>query len=356
MKPDVRGNDTRSSQRSSPAASSVPRSSRDSTVDGLVFALALDGKGGARSVGWREVRAWQPGAGVLWVHLDRKGAESQRYLRQQSGLPQIAIEELLSDVSRPGLLELEGGALLNLRGVNTNAGSAPEDMVRLMLWVENARLITSRHRRVAAAQDVRGTLTDPAAQGPADVGGIVLLLAERLLDRLAPVIEATQASMEELEVERAGEGRRQQRLELMQLRQRTNKLRRWAGPQQEVITRMVTDRALPFDRGQRQLLAREADRVTRYVEDLTDLRDRASAKHDELSQAQAEDTSRMMFILSVAAAIFLPLTLLTELAGVDAAGIAGREQSLPFLVVVVALMVIGIAMAAVFWRLRHRYL
>lgn len=290
------------------------------------------------------------------MHLDRKGAESQRYLREKSGLPPIAVEELTSDVSRPGLLELDGGAPLNLRGVNTNPGSAPEDMVRLMMWIEGGRLITSRHRRVAAVQDVRAALTDASVPGPRDVGDIVLRLAELLLDRLGPVIEEAQASMEALESARAGEGRRQQRHELIELRQRTSKLHRWVGPQQEVITRMVTDPALPFDDGQRQRLAREAERVTRFLEDLTDLRDRAAAQHDAISQAQAEDTSRMMFILSVAAAIFLPLSLLVELVGVDAGGIAGREQSLPFLAVVVTLVAIGIGLAAVFWRIRHRYL
>ena len=45
--------------------------------DGLICAYALDGQGGGREVGWPEIRAWQPGDGLLWVHLDRTGHESR---------------------------------------------------------------------------------------------------------------------------------------------------------------------------------------------------------------------------------------------------------------------------------------
>lgn len=140
------------------------------------------------------------------------------------------------------------------------------------------------------------------------------------------------------------------------LRRRTNKLRRWVGPQQGVITRMATDEGLFFDDAQRVRLSHEANRITRYVEDLTDLRDRASDKHGEISQAQSEDMSRMMYVLSVVAAIFLPLTLITELVGVDFRGIAGREQSLAFDIVVIGLIVLGLALGAFFWRSRRRFL
>ena len=161
--------------------------------------------------------------------------------------------------------------------------------------------------------------------------------------------------MDDLDGQVAAEGRREQRLELADLRRRTNKLRRWVGPQQAVLTRMATDEGLFFDDDKRVRLSHEANRITRFVEGLTDLRDRASAKHDEISQAQSEDMSRMMYVLSVAAAIFLPLTLLTELVGVDFDAIAGREQSLPFDIFLVVLVAIGMALAAFFWRARSRF-
>ena len=264
------------------------------------------------------------------------------------------VKELLADASRPSIMPLADGTLINLRGVNTNPGAEPEDMVWVQMWLEPGRLITSRHRKVAAVQDIREALA-ARAHGPVNVGDIAIRLAERLLDRMEPVISELEELMEDLDLRAPADGRKKQRLELVDLRRRTNKLRRWVGPQQSVITRMSTDKSLLFDEQQRVRLSHEANRVTRYVEDLTDLRDRASAKHDEISQAQSEDMSRMMYVLSVAAAIFLPLTLLTELVGVDFDGIAGREQSLPFDLFVIVLVALGLGLATFFWRARSRF-
>lgn len=209
-------------------------------MNGLVAAQLLDGTGGARTVGWRDIRDWGPERGALWIHLDRHGHEARRWLREKSGLDEVVVKELLADASRPSLIPLEEGTLINLRGVNTNPEAEPEDMVWVQMWVEPQRLITSRHRKVAAVQDIREALA-AHAHGPVNVGDIVIRLAERLLDRMDPVITELEEAMEELDSRTAAEGRREQRLELVDLRRRTNKLRRWVGPQQGVITRMATD-------------------------------------------------------------------------------------------------------------------
>lgn len=331
------------------------RPDRHTSVNGLVAAQMLDGSGHARSVGWKEIRAWEPAQGTLWVHLDRKGAESRRWLLEKSDLEGVVIEELLADASRPSLIPLDEGTLINLRGVNTNPGAEPEDMVWVQMWVEQDRIVSSRHRHVAAVQDIREALSDRGAAGPRDVGDVVIRLAERLLDRMGPLIADLEDVMEQLDTQRAADGRREQRLELVDLRRRTNKLRRWVGPQQEVMLRLATERSQLFNDSQRLQLSHEANRITRYVEDLTDLRDRASDKHDEISQEQSEDMSRTMYVLSVVAAVFLPLALLVELVALDYRGIAGREQSLPFDIVLIGIVALGIGLAAFFWRSRRRF-
>ena len=106
-------------------------------ADGLVCAYILDGTGNARTIGWDEIQARQPGSpGALWVHIDRAGAEAKRWLEQDSGVDDVVVEQLLADVSRPRL-QLHGeGLLVNLRGVNLNPGADPEDMVSVKIWAD----------------------------------------------------------------------------------------------------------------------------------------------------------------------------------------------------------------------------
>ena len=41
-----------------------------SEADGVVFALLLDGAGGASEIQGDAVRLWKPDDGVLWLHMD----------------------------------------------------------------------------------------------------------------------------------------------------------------------------------------------------------------------------------------------------------------------------------------------
>jgi zinc transporter len=56
-------------------------------------------------------------------------------------------------------------------------------------------------------------------------------------------------------------------------------------------------------------------RVTRYVETLNDIRDRAQIINEEIDKLNSAKLNSMTYMFSVAATIFLPLTFLTGLLG-----------------------------------------
>jgi len=91
------------------------------------------------------------------------------------------------------------------------------------------------------------------------------------------------------------------------------------------------------------------DRMTRYIEDLDEARDRASVTHEELLNRLAELTNRRMYLLTMIAAIFLPLSFITGLLGINVGGIPGARNNHAFLVVVGLLAVIS----AVQWIYFH---
>jgi zinc transporter len=63
------------------------------------------------------------------------------------------------------------------------------------------------------------------------------------------------------------------------------------------------------------LLRETAERTARYVEDIDAARERALISQEELNNRLAERMNRAMYTLSIVAAIFLPLGLLTGSAG-----------------------------------------
>ena len=62
--------------------------------------------------------------------------------------------------------------------------------------------------------------------------------------------------------------------------------------------------------------------------------------------------NKTMYLLSIVAAIFLPLGLLTGLLGINVGGIPGTENPYAFLVVCGTLVIIAIIQALLFRRMR----
>jgi zinc transporter len=96
-----------------------------------------------------------------------------------------------------------------------------------------------------------------------------------------------------------------------------------------------------------------ADREARHVEDLENLRERTAIIQDEIMTRLSEQVNRTMYILSVVAAIFLPVGFLTGLLGVNLGGIPGRDWEWAFWIVCAFFAIIAVTEVWLFrrWKL-----
>ena len=69
--------------------------------DALAHAHILDGRGGAKEVGWTEIAAWTPEQGVLWVHLDIENPASRAWIEREPGLGEMIAEAVTEAETRP---------------------------------------------------------------------------------------------------------------------------------------------------------------------------------------------------------------------------------------------------------------
>ncbi len=319
-----------------------------SDTDGLVCAFVLDGNGGGRPLDWDGIRAWQPADGVMWVHLDRHGIAAQDWLRRESGIDAVSCQTLLTAEVRPRLLRLGETVLLLLRGVNLNPGANPEDMVGLRIWAESGRLVTLRHRQVTAINDLRLQLAE--TNGPRDAGEFIAALADRMIERMAPVIDGIDDAVDAVEDAVLSEWNPEQRARLNDLRRTAISLRRYLAPQRDVAQRLPQDMPDWVDAMSRARLRETADRLLRYVEDLDAARERAQVTQDELASAQAEQTNRHAYHLTVIAALFLPPSFIAGLLGMNIGGMPGRETPWTFAATIGAMVLMGLVEV---WLLRR---
>jgi zinc transporter len=334
------------------AAEAGPRPSLAPSVEqqGLVFAYLLDGLGSGRQIGWQEVKAWTADQGAIWIHLNRSDPAAQRWIRSEVGLDPEAAEALIAADVRPRALPIAKGLLVNLRGINFNAGSDPEDMVALRVYMEGARIITTRHRRIMASEDVRQRIAQGC--GPKDATDCLLLLARAMLMRIGDVLEELEDGADQLEDELLSSETKMLRTKLGAIRRRAIAIRRHLAPQREALSRLAGETHALIDERDRAVLRDLADLTMRYVEDIDSLRDRAAVISDEWANRLAESQQRNSYVLTLVAAIILPLSFITSLFGVNIGGMHQGQALDAFWLLLAALGGLALVQLILFKLLR----
>jgi zinc transporter len=316
--------------------------------NGLIAAYILDGEGGGQRVGWKKIREWTPTDGLLWVHLNFTAPETHQWIKEESQLENVVGDVLLADESRPRVTAFDDGLLIALRGVNLNPGADPEDMVSLRMWVEKNRIITTRRRKLLSVADLCSAIEK--GKGPRTSGEFLEDVADRLMSRMGGVIGDLEDKVAELEEAVLTKESHELRPMLASIRRDAIYLRRYMAPQREAIARLQSEKISWLADEDRVRLREVYDRLTRYLEDLDAARERAAVTQEELISRLSEQMDNRMYVLSIVAAIFLPLGFLTGLLGINVGGIPGAEYKAAFAVFCMLLVGLIIVEIIIFKR------
>ena len=308
---------------------------------GLLSAYVLDQKGGAAVIDWAAVQTWNIVDGPLWLHFDAEIPETESWLRNKSDLDSFIVDGLLAPDARPRCDRHEGGFLMVLRGVNLHPGANPEDMVSIRIWFDEDRVISTRLRRLMAVDDMRQQFKE--GRGAESTAHLVARLAAQLTFRMGPTIDELSDNIAELE-DQLLEGDisdtemlRTHRHDLIKYRRTSISLRRYIAPQRDALNRLLLFAEGWFSDKTKGRLIETVDRVTRLIEELDDIRERASVIQDELSSRISFRMERTVYVLTLISAIVLPVGMFTGLLGINVGGIPGTSYDLAFWIVCIAL-------------------
>lgn len=303
----------------------------------MIRALLIKKTKAVQSLDRDAALAWQPDQGLLWLHLDTKEDETKQWLHADNQLPQVVTAALLASETRPRANTIGDGVLLALRGVNLNPGANPVDMVSISLWIEADRIISTRRRHLLSVDDVVDSLDKHPLTGPGD---LVARLADRLVRRTSDVIDRLDHQVSNLEDHAAQQSDKLNRTDLAELRRDAIALRRYLAPQREALRQLHRGKFSWLTDEDKLNLREVGDRLILYLEDLDAFRERASVLQAELASRLSEQLNRRMYLLSIVAAMFLPLGFLTGLVGINLGGIPGADSPFGFMTFTLIMLVI----------------
>lgn len=315
--------------------------------------LIFDGKGGAKITDQLSQEILSKEDGCFWQHLDYQNAETYQILVENYRLDSTIADALCDEDSRPRYFSQDNGMALILRGINFNAGSEPEDMVSIRIWIDERRIITLSHRKLKAVNDIYKELLE--GKGPKNTAQCLLEIADKISEDIAKAaddIEDRTDDLEESVIDIDSLKDFELRSQISSLRHEIISLRRYVVPQREIFQNLQNDKTTLFCNKNKSEFREISSRITKAVEDLEYAKDHLSVFHEELQSKISISMSRIMYMISLVTVIFIPLGLITSLLGINVNGIPFAESKFAFLGVCLILGFLLLIAYTVMKRLR----
>jgi len=315
----------------------------------LAYRLHKDGTGEALS--GKAVSVGLKDDQLAWVHLDARHETTATWLTAELDyLDPYVISALTAEETRPRMTRVDRGAIVILRGVNLNEGSDTEDMVSVRLFIDQHRIISLQMRDIKAVGIIENKIKSGA--GPKNSGDFLSQLVTQLTVRFETVLSDLDDLTDDTEEKLLAEADVGLRQDIISIRKKAIVFRRHMSPQREAISQLRMAELEWLSDVQRRNLQENYNHIVRYVEELDAIRERAQIVKDELANMIADRLNKNTYVLSVIAAIFLPLGFLTGLLGVNIGGIPGVDSPIAFVLFCVFLTVLVAVQVIIFRKLK----
>lgn len=301
-------------------------------VDGVVFAWGMTSSGENYEIPPNQItgKLSDPSQSI-WLHLNLAHAQVQRWLDKTNLVPERVIEMIREGVTRSRLERIEkldDCLLMVMNDFHQEFGDKEGEASLGTLWaILTPRLMISLRNKPLNTTDrlraeLRGRQLHPHS---------AIELFHELIDLRAEYLRTLlidlSGRMDDLE-EMLLKGRDLPEHEnLGRIRIHCSRLRRQFAPELVALHRLQKHLPYWFSEQDKSRLSDDLDLLSFLVQDISNLYDRAKVLQDEQAAHVAEFNARNLQVLSIMTVIFLPMTLLTGIMGMNMEDLPGLKGS-----------------------------
>ena len=263
--------------------------------------------------------AWlQPGAGVtVWVDVAQPEAADRELLTGLFHFHELSVEDALAEVHHPKIESYDTYLYLILHAIaagRDRQGFVTQDVD---FFLGPNYLVTVRHddsRSIDQEQEIcsrhPGVWIDGAA-------GLMHRIVDLMVDNYRPEVDALEDRLEELERVVFEEPRVNPLKDILVLKRDVASLRRVTLPQRDAIGRLARREFSQIPDELAYRFRDVYDHLVRLTDDAVSFQDRVTGLLDAYLSSQSNRLNQVMKVLTVISTIFMPLTVLTSMWGMN---------------------------------------
>lgn len=315
----------------------------------MEFAWLSDG-GAARALPVEEAAARQ-GPGFVWIHVEGADERELGAVRRGRGIPDIAASALVATETRPRCDRIDHGAIVNLRGLGATDPTDSDPLVSIRMWVREGKVFSVSRRPLRATAAARAAMEAGAILDPGDlVSAFARAISTGLDPEVADLGDRLDEAEEGLDPRKLHELRRT----IAAIRSEAIGYRRFVAPDRDALLTLASQDFGWLSEEDRLHIREAADRFARMAEELEAVRERAALLHEQITDLRTEQLDQRALWIAIVAFIFLPLTFITGLLGMNVEGIPFAEKPWAFWGVVGFCFAVGAGVLG--WFVRRHWL
>jgi len=289
---------------------------------------------------------------VSWINIDGLGDVAMlRELADHFGLHPLALEDVLRTVQRPKIEEYEDHFFIVVQ-VPFWDGPLDVDFEQVSLFLGTNFLITIQ-------EDASRDVFDPirarlrSGRGFARTRGhdyLAYALLDVAVDRFFPVLEPLGEAIEALEDELLETPAKKSVVKLHELKRALLLLRRNAWPMRDLVSALSRDDFNLITRETRVFLRDCYDHSVQIMDMVEGYRDLSTSMMDIYLSSLAMRTNEIMRVLTVVSTIFIPLTFIAGVYGMNFEDMPELKMAHAYPVCLGLMVLIAVGMLALFRR------
>lgn len=323
-------------------------------INGVVFAWSMSTSGVNREIPLVEIAQSVEDPNLsIWLHLNLANSQVQRWLEKTNLVPERVVEMIEEGVTRSRLERIEkldDCLLMVMNDFHQEFGEKDGDASLGTLWaILTPRLMISLRNHPLRTTD---TLRFDLRNGQLNPCSTIELFHELIdlrAEYLRSLLMRLSETMDDLEEILLKGKDLPEHENLGRIRIQCSRLRRQFAPELIALHRLQKRLPYWFSEDDKLRLNDDLDLMSFLTQEISNLYDRAKILQDEQAAHVAEFNARNLQVLSVMTVIFLPMTLLTGIMGMNMEDLPGLKESF---YIVMTLM--GAAGAAVYASLKYK--
>jgi magnesium transporter len=262
--------------------------------------------------------AFESKEGLLWVDILETTEEDGAFLEQIFGIHGLVVEDCVSQALHPPKIDdFDDYLFIVFHGINHVVESEIVETAELAIILGSYFVVSNHNFPLHSVEAIRQMVEKDGRPMRRGADFLAHALADALIDNVLPTIDRMSDIAEEIEEEVIRNPQQATLEAILKLKRSTLRIHRVMAPQRELLNRL--------SRGEFSLIREEArmfyrdvyDHLVR-IEDLNQtVRDRADNALNTYLSSVANRQNETMKVLSMVATIFLPLTLLAGIYGMN---------------------------------------